>query len=78
MEPAKRSCREIAAYDAARPNPHWTACLVEGEFAVRYFDPKTNCVVGADGKVLTPYTVSFITLRVLWCGSMFIPSASPN
>jgi hypothetical protein len=49
MGPAAQRCREIPAFDPARNYPHWSACLAAGEFAVRYFDPSNNCMVGVDG-----------------------------
>lgn len=51
-----RPSREIVAYDATRPSPYWTGCLAMGEFAVRYFDPKTNRVVGVDGTPASGHT----------------------
>jgi hypothetical protein len=44
--------REVAAHDPSRPFPHWTASIGVDEFAVRYFDPRTNCTVGSDGQPL--------------------------
>jgi hypothetical protein len=65
MRSLEPSMRVIPAYDAARRNPHWTACLVEGEFAVRYFDPKTNCVIGDDGKALAGYNDRVLVITSL-------------